>query len=437
MPRSLPYELWITIADAAAAWFPSKHHSYVGGSTAWQYGPREHPLVALSQTSRTLRRIAAPLLWKEIALTGFEHGDSLEHEHGIDLIHKLIICLQEPIVRNTITSFNFDLKVYTGLGDGPATYYGPTHVPTYLDFLDLTYRLGRALSGTELVNLRFDASVLRPADQFLYAIGQGCSHLQHVELSYGPDAMPTCIERDGDHINGPEPLHALSQVRSATIGLGRSNLYEDLRTEDGWTWPLQGGIAIPYLVKWLLGESVDDPSDTSDNKLVNLKTSAPFLYRHRCLLPAWARFNRIFDQNDPDRPQPQASFTDGEFSLMANNIDAAHEIQMEVEEDMSWVRAAMALRPALDRLLAESNRTKVGGGSHSDIKPAQVVKMIRSDRIFTPWRTSWFPCDTGGNSTPPYRESLLLADEILRSWRKSAQSRREDDGPPTRWLTGW
>ncbi|KAE8214866.1 hypothetical protein CF327_g1789 [Tilletia walkeri] len=437
MPRSLPYELWITIADAAAAWSPSKEHSYVRGSTAWQYGPREHPLVALSQTSRTLRRIAAPLLWEEIALTGFEYWDSLEHEHGIDLIHKLIICLQEPIIRNTITSFNFDIKVDTHLGEGPEIYSGPAEVPTYQDFLDLTHRLGKALSGTKLVNLRFDASGLRPADQFLQTIGKGCSHLQHVELSYGPYDMPTDIYSDGHHINGPEPIHALSQVRSATIGMGNVNLYRELRSEDGWTWPLEGDDAVPYLVKWLLGESIDDSSNTSDNKLVNLKTSAPFLYRHRCLLPAWARFNRISEMIEPDTTEPLLSFADGELSRLALGLGSTHEIEMEVEEDMPWVRAAMALRPALDQLLAESNRTKVGGGSHSDIQPAQVVKMIRSDRVFTPWRTTWFPYDTGGNSTPPYRESLLLADEILRSWRKSAQSRLEDDGPPTRWLTGW
>ncbi|KAE8232087.1 hypothetical protein CF326_g2886 [Tilletia indica] len=41
------------------------------------------------------------------------------------------------------------------------------------------------------------------------------------------------------------------------------------------------------------------------------------------------------------------------------------------------------------------------------------------------------------NSPAAHEESIVLAKDILPCWRKSAQSRREDNGPPSRWITGW
>ncbi|KAE8181466.1 hypothetical protein CF328_g8829 [Tilletia controversa] len=430
-PRPLPNEVWILIAAAAAA---AKGRHGIDSPQAWQYDPHDHPLLALSQTSRTLRAITAPLLWTNISLTGYDHQDKLPFEHGIELIRKLVVCLQQPIIRNTIQSFNFDIELTTDSPD---------------DFDEQPDHLGHALAGTELVNFRFLARNFRPSDGFLKAVGSGCPRLQHVELAYGPCAMPSSITLNEQPINGPEPLHALSQVRSATIGMGNVNLIRDLRHEDGWTWPLEGSHAVPYLVKWLRGEINGEPEhdddDRLDNKLVNLKTSASFLYRHQCLLPAWARFNRIQEAIDTDddenhRDGGAASFAHGELSYRTFDSNFQNALKAE---DIPWVRAAVALRPALDRLLAENTANERGTTSTTTnttttvLHPKQVINMIRSDPIFTPWRTSWFPADTGGNSTPAYRESLLRADEIIRYWRKSAQSRREDAGPPARWATGW
>ncbi|KAE8237444.1 hypothetical protein A4X06_0g9226 [Tilletia controversa] len=113
-PRPLPNEVWILIAAAAAA---AKGRHGIDSPQAWQYDPHDHPLLALSQTSRTLRAITAPLLWTNISLTGYDHQDKLPFEHGIELIRKLVVCLQQPIIRNTIQSFNFDIELTTDSPD--------------------------------------------------------------------------------------------------------------------------------------------------------------------------------------------------------------------------------------------------------------------------------------------------------------------------------
>ncbi|KAE8226397.1 hypothetical protein CF319_g1016 [Tilletia indica] len=119
---------------------------------------------------------------------------------------------------------------------------------------------------------------------------------------------------DDVRINGPEPIDALTQVRSATIGLGNTHISSDLRGRNGQEWPLEDEETTPHLVKWLRGESTEHPTAEFDNKLVNIKTSAAFPCYQRCLVPAWARFNRILERTDDANRDVETSFASGEIS---------------------------------------------------------------------------------------------------------------------------
>ncbi|CAD6923466.1 unnamed protein product, partial [Tilletia controversa] len=142
----LPMELWMQIAQKAAWARPDTIRKEDGASMVWQYGPEEHPLIALSQTCKTFQAIAAPLIWSNITF-----GQNWD-DGGLDLIPKLIICLKNPIVRETIESLDINMNLDEDLV-APWEYgswEGPDSAPTYLDLLALTTQLGDALRGTGL-----------------------------------------------------------------------------------------------------------------------------------------------------------------------------------------------------------------------------------------------------------------------------------------------
>ncbi|CAD6951903.1 unnamed protein product, partial [Tilletia caries] len=102
-------------------------------------------------------------------------------------------CLKNPIVRETIESLDINMNLDADLV-APFEYgswEGPDSAPTYLDLLALTTQLGDALRGTGLRNLHFCANWNHPSDAFLQAVGQGCPQLEHIELAYGSNRMPT------------------------------------------------------------------------------------------------------------------------------------------------------------------------------------------------------------------------------------------------------
>ncbi|CAD7063353.1 unnamed protein product, partial [Tilletia caries] len=231
------------------------------------------------------------------------------------------------------------------------SWEGPDSAPTYLDLLALTTQLGDALRGTGLRNLHFCANWNHPSDAFLQARWQRIEDVA---------------------VNGPDSLDELSQVRSACIGMGDWHNPDGVRlTNDSCLCLLEE--ETPFLVKWLRGEVPGDASKEADNKLVHLKTSASFLYRHQCLAPAWARFNNILEKIDEDNADIEDSFAMGES--VAEDLFPGGD---NYEEEMSWVRAASALRPSLDRLAAVEE--------HRDLSAENVVNMIRTDPVFAPWR---------------------------------------------------
>ncbi|KAE8271706.1 hypothetical protein A4X09_0g638 [Tilletia walkeri] len=138
-----------------------------------------------------------------------------------------------------------------------------------------------------------------------------------------------------------------------------------------------------------------------------------------------ARFNRILERTDDANRDVETSFASGEISTA------------DLDTEMAFIHAAVALRRALDQVRDEGSSDDGTGLEGPSITPEQVVEMVRSNSAFTPCRASWFPYDVGSSSGHAYRESLAFAEEILHCWRKGAQSRREDLGPPARWLTGW
>ncbi|CAD6972773.1 unnamed protein product [Tilletia controversa] len=414
-------ELWMQIAQEVAWARPDTIRKEDGASMAWQYGPKDHPLIALSQTCKTFQAIAAPLIWSNITF-----GQNWD-DGGLDLIPKLIVCLKNPIVRETIESLDIDMDLNIDCL-APWEYgswEGPDSVPTYLDLLALTTQLGDALRGTGLRDLRFCANWNNPSDAFLEAVGQGCPQLEHIELAYGSDNEPNVQEIDDVAVNGPDKLDELSQVRSACIGMGSIHDNDVLRLANG-SYPYALEKHTPFLVKWLRGEVPSDASkefNEVDNKLVHIKTSAPFLYRHQCLAPAWARFNHILEKIDGDNAEIEMSFTSGEM-FDEDRCPGGDNY----EEEMSWVRAASALRPSLDRLAAKEEQR--------DLSAEDVVGMMRTDPVFAPWRKAWFEGRTQKVEVAPL-DGPSLAKEILHCWRKSAQSRLESPDPPARWVTGW
>ena len=80
--------------------------------------------------------------------------------------------------------------------------------------------------------------------------------------------------------------------------MGYTEQGSDLRLLDGDAWHIEDEDKIPYVVKWLRGELPEELGNEhgDDNALVNLKTTASFLYRHRCLVPAWARCESRYAQ---------------------------------------------------------------------------------------------------------------------------------------------
>jgi len=422
----LPTEVLSSIVQAAAL----SDREYItpdGTSTAWQLGPTEHALVALSQTCRTLRSIAAPYLWKHIAT----RTNSRLVEDSADLLPKLIICLQDPVARDALESINFNASNYgySQLRDNPLFFQGTTITPDYFAYLRSMDELGATLVGTNLSQLRFLPFDLGPSDAFLKAVGKGCKHLTHLHLSYGSDTMPTEQVDDETVFNGPDPLHWLHRVNCTLLGMGYTEQGSDLRLLDGDAWHIEDEDKIPYVVKWLRGELPEELGNEhgDDNALVNLKTTASFLYRHRCLVPAWARFNRILERFA--EPQDADSFPHGELE------DEYTEPGGEWHDDeMAYIRAACALRPSLDEL-AQRN-----GGDDTSVTPEQVFDMVHSNPTFRPWRARWFRGKKATSSRPAsraYLESIRFATEILHYWRKSAPSRRRDPGPCQRWYTGW
>ncbi|CAD6945715.1 unnamed protein product [Tilletia controversa] len=325
----LPMELWMQIAQEVAWARPDTIRKEDGASMAWQYGPKDHPLIALSQTCKTFQAIAAPLIWSNITF-----GQNWD-DGGLDLIPKLIVCLKNPIVRETIESLDIDMDLNIDCL-APWEYgswEGPDSVPTYLDLLALTTQLGDALRGTGLRDLRFCANWNNPSDAFLEAVGQGCPQLEHIELAYGSDNEPNVQEIDDVAVNGPDKLDELSQVRSACIGMGSIHDNDVLRLANG-SYPYALEKHTPFLVKWLRGEVPSDASkefNEVDNKLVHIKTSAPFLYRHQCLAPAWARFNHILEKIDGDNAEIEMSFTSGEM-FDEDRCPGGDNY----EEEMSW-----------------------------------------------------------------------------------------------------
>ncbi|KAE8212476.1 hypothetical protein CF327_g3912 [Tilletia walkeri] len=417
----LPIELLMRIAQAAAWTRPDTIRKGGGASNAWQCNPKDHALIALSQTCRTFRTITAPLIWTDIAF-----GEDWELD-GINLIPKLIICLENLLVQQTIKSLDISIDMDPSkLAPTEYGYWeGTDTVPTYCDLLTLTTQLGNALRGTGLRNLRFYANWNHPSDDFLKSVGEECPQLEHIELAYGSDHLPKVQEIDGVAVNGPDRLDFLSQVRSASIGMGDWHGGDALRMAPRAA-PYLLEKDMLFLVKWLRGEIPDDTSNESDmidNKLVYLKTSASFLYRHQCLTPAWARFNRIMEKIDGDNVKIEDSFAEGECTGEVLEPGGS-----DYEEEMSWVRAGCALRPSLDRLAA--------GQEDRDLTAEDVVGLMRSEPVFKPWWEAWFEGRARDPESAPL-DGLSLAKEILHCWRKSAQSRLQSPEPPTRWVTGW
>ncbi|KAK0541857.1 hypothetical protein OC845_006870, partial [Tilletia horrida] len=314
----LPNEVWILIVQAVAAGWPP-------ASRAWWHAPRDHPLNALSQTCKTLQRFTAPFIWSEIA---FENGSP--YDDRIALLPGLISRLSNPAACANLASLDLNLKR----------------------------------------ELRLHPDIIHPSDGFLAAIGGGCSHLEHIELAYGVDQLPFAQMIKEVSINGPDQLDRLVQVRSATIGTGALFADDELREliGDGLCWVQEQA---PGLIKWLRGEVHDESSSQQqDNKLVYLKTSASFLYRYRCLAPAWARFNQILDQNDEANADIVSSFAHGHY------VEEEYEPGGDLyDEEVSWIHAASAIRPSLDRLAA----SRV---DDDEIQAQDVIDMVRSDPVF-------------------------------------------------------
>ncbi|KAK0544814.1 hypothetical protein OC845_005410 [Tilletia horrida] len=273
----LPVEIWTHIIRVATEWQPS---------CAWWHGSLDHPAVALSQTTKWLRTLAAPRLWRDVTVTG-GRGEVFYR------VKKLTICLNDPLVRNSIQTLNLDLgnHGYQGLFErSPNAFEGPPCAPTYFDYLGLMTRLGEALAGSALAELRVDAESLHPSDGFIEALGEGCPKLHHIDIGYGADAMPWPVTLDDVKINGPDPLHLLSQVRSASIGMGNFHDSHSMRDSDYFDFDLESHWNIPYFIYWLRGNRLGRSGpEEEDNNLVNIKTNAPFLYHCRALIPAWAR----------------------------------------------------------------------------------------------------------------------------------------------------
>ncbi|KAL9940236.1 hypothetical protein V8E36_000941 [Tilletia maclaganii] len=426
----LPLELWGLIARAAVVTTPvpdrGERH-FLGTSTAWQCGHTEHPLVALSQTSQALRALAIPLLWTNVTLS-----DPTWYR-TVDLVRKLITCLQVPSVRDMIRSLNLDLNPGTLMNPisgswhiMPEFFRGPRCAPDLSSALRLMTDLGQALAGTGLVQLRFLALGVHPSKGLVEHLASIAS-LKHVELAYGSIAAPESVFDNELFYEGPEPLDLLSQVERVTIGLGCGRWTRLARDENDWVMDDE----MTGLVGWLCGLSSSRPASEAGNHLRYLKTSAAFLYHHRCLIPAWARLKNIFDQaehKEDDENSPLASFALGEERSVVDSVRHVH--------DLTFVRAAKALRPALDRLAIEHN--DLDGGMRAE----HIVTMIRADPVFAPWcaasnlvldvedAKSWFHHD---NET----ESLRLAEDILSAWRGSPTTRPDNSEPPARWLTGW
>ncbi|KAK0554901.1 hypothetical protein OC845_000542 [Tilletia horrida] len=425
MVSDLPVEIWTHIIRVATEWQPADAWYQWPPSCAWSHRPLDHPAVALSQTSKWLRAVAAPLLWRDLTVTG-------DCEEVLYRVKKLTICLHDPLVKNTIRTLDLDLGEHGYMGlleTSPECFEGPPCAPTYIDYLALMTQLGEALAGSALAELRFDAHSVHPSDGFIEAVGRGCPQLHHVEIGYGADAMPWEVRMDEVKINGPDPLHLLSQVRSASIGMGFFHDTEGIRQSDRFSLDLDSESNIPYFLHWLRGSRLGSSSssgqgeENEDNNLVNLKTNAPFLYQYRDLIPAWARFNRIEEELEVGSEAEGGYFPRGECIGWAGS-------EQEMAKEIRFIRAAKALRPSLDRLLEERQ------SQSNEVTPTEVVGMIRTEEVFVPWRSTFFPRTEPGDVA--YDESLVLAEEILYHWRKSEASRRADrDGPCQRWHTGW
>jgi len=370
-------------------------------------------------------------LWSNIA-TAVNNGV----EYCVDFLLKLLVCLQDPVARNALKSINFDAcnDRYTDWHTCPGDYEGTQLFPDYRAYLAVMDRLGAALAGTGLTEVRFLALDLGPSDALLKSVGERCSQLEFVELSYDWNAVPARQEVDEVITNGPDPLHWLHRISSASIGMSIDHCSDTMRQvgDEAAPWDLEDEDKIPTLVKWLRGELPDELGDVEgqDNALVNIKTAAPWLYRHRCLVPAWARFNRILEldaelhgvKDGQQRKLISSKFPSGVLT------DEAY-----AEEDLLFIYAAYALRPRLNEL------AKRNGDDDASVTAEQVVEMMHSDAVFEPWR-KWFPgqkVTAASTSDQAFAQSLDFADEILLHWRKSAASRRQDPGLPSRWHTGW
>ncbi|KAK0559532.1 hypothetical protein OC861_006615, partial [Tilletia horrida] len=373
----LPNQIWVRIVEAAAVWYPPELYQVLkrdGTSKAWSHAPEDHPLIALSQTCKAFRQIAAPLIWSHVA---FEDGHP--DRDRVALLLRLISRLSSPVTRANIASLDLNLEVGRDRAGYMYDFFeGPPCAPTYPDVLNLLTRVGEALKGTKLFELRLHPDIIHPSDGFLAAIGGGCSHLEHIELAYGVDQLPFSQWMNDAIVNGPDQLDRLVQVRSATLGMGALDSDDELRElkEDGAYWVQDGA---PGLIKWLRGEVPEDSTlKQKDNKLVYLKTSASFLYRYRCLAPAWARFNQILDKIDEANASIVSSFAKG------YDVDFDHEPGGDLyDEEVGWVHAASAIRPSLDRLAA----SRV---DDDEIQAQDVIDMVRSDPVFAPWRDAWF-----------------------------------------------
>ncbi|KAK0544813.1 hypothetical protein OC845_005409 [Tilletia horrida] len=394
----LPTEIWYHVIRAA---------SESERSCVWMHGPLDHPAVALSQTCKTLRGLAAPFLWRDVTVTNYTEEVLVCVWRDVTVtsyvkevlvrLKKLTISLKDPLAKKTIQRLHLDLggHFWFGIFERSAiAFRNPTWDPRYTEYLTLMTQLGKALAESPL----------------------------HIHLVYDEVAMPWGMKWHGITINGSDPLHLLSQVRSATIGMGDFLDPDQMRTSDAFNHlDLDKEYNIPYLISWLRGNLPGSSSGRNhdDNALVNLKTNAPFLYRCRALIPAWARFNLIQEMVEMESKGQGGCLPYSERDLLKSQY-------REMETDIRYARAAMALRPSLDRL--------VEGRQSGDVTAAEVVRMIRMQDVFVPWRSEFFPRTQLGDTT--YDASLALAEEILHHWRKSEGSRRADPGPCERWLTG-
>ncbi|KAK0562308.1 hypothetical protein OC861_005387 [Tilletia horrida] len=361
----LPTEIWYHVIRAA---------SESERSCVWMHGPLDHPAVALSQTCKTLRGLAAPFLWRDVTVTNYTEEVLVCVWRDVTVtsyvkevlvrLKKLTISLKDPLAKKTIQRLHLDLggHFWFGIFERSAiAFRNPTWDPRYTEYLTLMTQLGKALAESPL-------------------------------------------------------------VRSATIGMGDFLDPDQMRTSDAFNHlDLDKEYNIPYLISWLRGNLPGSSSGRNhdDNALVNLKTNAPFLYRCRALIPAWARFNLIQEMVEMESKGQGGCLPYSERDLLKSQY-------REMETDIRYARAAMALRPSLDRL--------VEGRQSGDVTAAEVVRMIRMQDVFVPWRSEFFPRTQLGDTT--YDASLALAEEILHHWRKSEGSRRADPGPCERWLTG-